>query len=90
MNGNTTLQGATTCLSSLNVSGTLTGTTATLYTTTGTLPRLILSGAEFSEPINGNSTEGMAILLGINRAGNKQIWFTNSATLAKNNTNTVL
>ncbi len=47
VSGKTTLQGATTCLSSLNVSGTLTGTTSTLCTTAETLPRLVLSGAEF-------------------------------------------
>ena len=49
--------------------------------------RIILSGQEFYQP-GYTSGDGIALILGVNRANNKQLWITNSANLAQNGTNT--
>ena len=62
-----------------------------LYSTTQLQPRLILSGQEFYAAYNpafGNlQSSGIALLCGVNRTGNKQLWITDSSTLAQNSTN---
>jgi hypothetical protein len=78
------------------VKGALTvdGNTLSLYSTTQLQPRLILSGQEFYLPFDGglqnSSTQGIAFLCGVNRAGNRQLWIGDSANLTQNATNPVL
>jgi hypothetical protein len=60
-----------------------------LYSTTQLQPRLILSGQEFYAPSNSSAT-GIALLLGVNRTGNKQLWLCDSTDLTQNATNPVL
>ena len=50
--------------------------------------RLTLSGQEFYAASN-SSTDGVAFLLGVNRAGNKQLWIGDSSALTQNSTNAV-
>jgi hypothetical protein len=59
-----------------------------LASTTQINNRILLSGQEFYAPAN-TSTSGVAIRLGTNRAGERQIWFADSAQ-ALNTTNTQL
>ena len=56
-----------------------------LASTTQMSNRLLLSGQEFYAPAN-TSTSGVAIRLGVNRAGERQIWFADSSQ-ALNTTN---
>ena len=60
-----------------------------LYDSTQISSRLILSGQEFYQPSN-TSTDGISLLLGINRTGNKQLWIGDSANLTQNATNKVI
>lgn len=48
-------------------------------------PRLLLSGQEFYEA-GVSSTDGVALILGVNRSNNRQLWIANSSTLAVNGT----
>ena len=60
-----------------------------LFSSNQLLPRLILSGQEFFQAGN-TSTEGIALLCGVNRAGNRQLWIGDSANLAQNSTTSLL
>jgi hypothetical protein len=51
--------------------------------------RIILSGQEFYRG-GQTSTDGIALLLGVNRPNNKQLGITNSANLAQNGTNAIV
>lgn len=51
--------------------------------------RLRLSGQEFYTPLF-SSPDGVSLLLGVNRDGNRQLWIGDSAQLAVNDTNPVL
>ena len=57
-----------------------------LYSTTQAQPRIILSGQEFYQAAN-TSTSGVALLAGVNRTGNRQLWFADSSLLTSNTTN---
>jgi hypothetical protein len=59
-----------------------------LYSTTQTLPRIILSGTEFYGTVN--NSDGIAFLLGTNSPNNRQLWLTESTNLTKNASNPVL
>jgi hypothetical protein len=68
--------------------GTLTGA-LTVFSSTQTLPRIIFSGQEFFQAAT-TSTDGIAMLLLVNRLGNRQIGFADSANLLVNATNPIL
>jgi len=51
--------------------------------------RLVLNGQEFYAAGN-TDTNGLALLLGVNRTGNRQLWIADSAALAQNSSNTVV
>lgn len=51
--------------------------------------RVILSGQEFYQAGN-TSTSGVALLSGVNRTGNRQLWVADSANLTQNTTNPVI
>ena len=57
-----------------------------LYSTSQTLPRLILSGQEFYTNAN-LTTGGIAFLCGVNRANNRQLLIADSSLLTSNTTN---
>lgn len=48
--------------------------------------RIVLSGQEFASAGN-TSTDGVAILLGVNRSANRQFWFADSALLTQTSSN---
>jgi hypothetical protein len=52
-----------------------------VFDSTQNASRITLSGQEFFQSGN-TSSEGVALLLGVNRTGNRQMWVTDSATLA--------
>ncbi|MCP5517531.1 MAG: hypothetical protein H7A45_09785 [Verrucomicrobiales bacterium] len=56
---------------------------------TQTSERLRLSGQEFFKP-GVTSTDGVSLLLGVNRPVNRQLWIADSARLAMNSSNPVL
>jgi hypothetical protein len=56
---------------------------------TQTSERLRLSGQEFFQP-GVTSTDGLSLLLGVNRPINRQLWIADSARLARNSSNPVL
>ena len=60
-----------------------------LYSTTQLQPRLILSGQEFYTN-TAIQSGGIALLCGVNRSGNRQLWIADSANLTQNTTNPVL
>ena len=60
-----------------------------LSSTAQTQPRLILSGQEFYTAGN-TSTNGIALLAGVNRSGNRQLWFADSSLLTQNTSNSVI
>ena len=51
--------------------------------------RIRLSGQEFYQSSN-TDTEGLSMLLGVNRTGNRQLWIADSANLTQNSTNKVV
>lgn len=51
--------------------------------------RITLNGQEFFQASN-TSTDGIAIVLGANRSGNRQMWVADSSLLTQNNTNPVI
>lgn len=51
--------------------------------------RVALTGQEFFQATN-TSTDGLAMLLGVNRASNRQLWLGDTANLTQNSTNRVL
>lgn len=51
--------------------------------------RLAFTGQEFFQASN-TSTEGVALLLGVNRTSNRQLWLADTANLTQNSTNRVL
>jgi hypothetical protein len=57
--------------------------------TSQALPRLVFSGQEFYQP-GITSSDGVALLLGVNRNNNRQLWIADTAALAQNGTNTAL
>ncbi|HWW75670.1 MAG TPA: hypothetical protein VNZ44_09755 [Pyrinomonadaceae bacterium] len=73
--------------------GTLMSPTAasrlTVFDTAQNAARITLSGQEFYAPSN-SSADGAALVLGVNRPNNKQLWIGDSAALAQNGTNAVL
>jgi hypothetical protein len=66
----------------------------TLFSSSQLLPRIILSGQEYFKPYNAgfqnSNSDGIALLCGVNRSGNKQLWIGDSSSLLQNSTNTVL
>lgn len=92
-----TIQGITTTstpqFSTLGLGATAAAATITsqlnIFSATQNSARIILSGQEFSTASN-TSSDGIGLLLGINRAANKQLWIVNSAASAVNSTNVVL
>jgi cytoskeletal protein CcmA (bactofilin family) len=52
-------------------------------------PRIILSGQEFFAPSN-TSTDGIALLIGVNRTNNRQLWISDSANLGQSTSNIVI
>ncbi|MEA2568078.1 MAG: hypothetical protein QOI24_79 [Acidobacteriota bacterium] len=52
-----------------------------VFDATQNASRITLSGQEFFQPSN-TSADGVALLLGVNRTGNRQMWVTDSAMLA--------
>jgi hypothetical protein len=61
----------------------------TLFSSTQSLSRIVLSGQEFYQATN-TSTNGIALLCGVNRDGNRQLWIGDSANLAQNGTTSLL
>lgn len=61
----------------------------TVFDTAQNAARVTLSGQEFYAP-SFSSQDGPALVLGVNRPGNKQLWIGDSAALAQNATNAVL
>ena len=61
----------------------------TSYSTTSTIPRITLTGTEFISPYN-NSTDGIALILGVNRTSNRQMYMADTSLLAVNTTNPTL
>lgn len=57
-----------------------------LNSSTQTDPRIKLTGQEFYQSSH-TDTDGIAILLGVNRTGNRQMWIADSASLTQNSTN---
>jgi hypothetical protein len=47
---------------------------------TAKIPHIMLTGAEYFDPPNGTSTDGIGIYLGTNRVNNRQLWFGDSAS----------
>jgi hypothetical protein len=60
-----------------------------VFDSTQLASRMTLSGQEFLAASNTDSN-GLAILLGVNRSGDRQIWFADSANLTQNTTNKVI
>jgi hypothetical protein len=93
-NGNLTTSGNINVLGTAGIGTNASAASLSLYSTTQLQPRLILSGQEFYVPFNGtlqnSSAEGIALLSGVNRAGNRQLWIGDSANLTQNATNSVL
>lgn len=61
---------------------------ANFTSTTQISERIRLSGQEYTAPAT-TSTDGVAMVLGVNRANNRQLWILDSAKLAANSTNPV-
>jgi hypothetical protein len=57
--------------------------------TTQNASRITLAGQEYFAASN-TSSDGLAMLLGVNRTGNRQLWLADTAGLAQNGTNRVL
>jgi hypothetical protein len=47
---------------------------------TAKIPHILLTGAEYFDPVNGFSTDGVGIYLGYNRLNNRQLWFGDAAS----------
>lgn len=60
-----------------------------LSNTSQLVSRLRLAGQEFYQSGN-SSTDGIAVLIGVNRSNNRQLWLADSANLAQNTTNATL
>ncbi|MDX6403186.1 MAG: hypothetical protein QOH70_641 [Blastocatellia bacterium] len=71
--------------------GTTTPNTAKLVVsdTLQNAARIAFTGQEFYAP-STTSSDGLALLLGVNRTGNRQLWIADTAALAQNSTNSVL
>jgi hypothetical protein len=65
------------------------GGVMTIYSDTQAQARLILTGREFYTG-STSSANGIAMLVGVNRTDNKQLWIGDSEKLAVNTTNSVL
>lgn len=61
-----------------------------LATATQNIDRIRLTGQEFYQAGNTDSVDGVSLLLGTNRSGNRQLWIADSAGLAQNTSNTVI
>lgn len=60
-----------------------------VFDSTQVKARISLTGQEYYQASN-TSTDGIAILLGVNRTGNRQVWFGDTAALTQNSTNRVI
>jgi hypothetical protein len=60
-----------------------------LFDSTQGKPRVSLTGQEFYQP-NHTSKDGVALLLGVNRTSNRQLWIGDTAALTQNSTNQVI
>jgi hypothetical protein len=102
VSGTSILTGASTHSSTLNVIGntilmnnlnvgtsSIKGTIQAYNQAGGRQPHLTLTGAEYLDPTNFTSTDGLAIMAGVNRSNNRQLWIADTS-LAFNNTNTQL
>lgn len=65
------------------------GGLTTIYSDTQAQARLLLTGREYYTGAT-SSANGVALVLGVNRLGNKQLWICDSEKLAINNTNPAL
>lgn len=74
-------------LNSVNGNSVGIGTTAningllTCYSATQSLPRITLTGTEYYQ--GSSSTDGVALLLGVNRSTNRQLWVADSSNLSQ-------
>lgn len=57
-------------------------------TSVQTKPRILLSGQEFFQAANTDD-DGVALLLGVNRTGNRQLWIADSTALTQNTSNRI-
>lgn len=76
----------------VGVTSTLSPTASTqlnINSSTQNSARIVLSGQEFYAAGN-TSTDGIALLAGVNRSGNRQLWIGDSANLTQNTTNPVI
>jgi len=96
------IAGATTMASTLSVSGntvimgtasvgsaTAKGLIQAYNPSTSSQFNLALTGAEYYQPSSYTSADGVGLVLGVNRSGNRQLWIMDTA-LAANTTNTAL
>ena len=92
VSGLTIFNNASTHISTLNVSGVTTLSNNTIINGDSQFqPKLLLSGREFySGGGNFTSTDGIALLMGVNRTGNRQLWLGDSSNLTVNTTNPIL
>jgi hypothetical protein len=60
-----------------------------VFDSTQVKARIALTGQEFLQAAN-TSTDGIAVLLGANRTGNRQLWIGDTAALTQNATNKVI
>ena len=82
-NGYIQLQSESTSLG-YSINGTL-----NLNSSTQLLSRINLTGQEFYQAAN-TSTDGIALLLGVNRTGNRQLWIGDTSKLTQNATNSCI
>ena len=92
--GNLTASGRIQFNSNVGIGTNNPNATLELYSTTQLNTRLILSGQEFyqsySTNLNNAQLTGIALLCGVNRPTNKQLWIGDSALTAQNSTNGII
>ena len=90
VSGTTRLNNNTTCISSLNVSGITTFNNYTIMNGDNQIePKILLSGQEYQVAYQ-TSTDGVALLLGINRVNSRVLFIGDSTKLAQNATNPII
>ncbi len=86
ISGNTALNNTTTCMSSLNVSGITTlSSKAIIYGTSQLQQKISLTGNEYYTGTNTNS-DGIGLMLGVNRTDNRPLFICDTAKTAINTT----
>ncbi len=61
-----------------------------IATATQNIDRIRLTGQEFYQAANSDDVNGVSLLLGANRSGNRQLWIADSSQLTPNTSNTVI